>query len=91
MPELRSDALRRIVSHELARGNTIRARETAWSRMDLVVRFDQPIDAQFAAAEAAAAPSVRLFETHDPHYGGELGAVDGRESVTGPAQSMRGA
>lgn len=54
--------------------------------MDLVVRFEHPLDAAFAASEAARDPAARLFETKDPHYGGELGVVCGRESAVGPAE-----
>lgn len=87
MPELHSDLLREIRQHELDRGNSVRAEETAWSAMDLVVRFAQPIDAAFAA-RLAAGGTAHLFETRDPHYGGELGVVSGRESIVGPRRDI---
>lgn len=83
MPELHSDVLRKIRQHELRRGNEIRAEETAWSAMDLVVRFKRPLDSSFAS-RLAADGAARIFETKDPHYGGERGIIAGRESVVGP-------
>lgn len=85
MRSLRSATLRDVLAHELERGNTVQDEETAWSRMDLVVRMKDPIDEAYAAQAASQVPDARVYHTSDPHYGTETGVRDGREAVTARA------
>lgn len=83
---LRSVPLARIFAHELMRGNKAEAFETAWSRMDLVVRMCEPLDEAAVEAAACETPALHVFRTADPHYGpAEFGVRDDKEAIVARA------
>lgn len=87
---LRSAPLAAILAHELQRGNSVAQEETAWSRMDLVVRMEKPLDEVFAQGAAEQNSALRTFRTNDPHYGSdEFGVRDGAEAIVAAASDQR--
>ncbi len=84
MNKFKNVHLNKLLNSELARGNEILAEETAWSKMDLVVRLKLPMD--ISSAEAVAGESegtLRTFSHSDPHDGSEYGVICERESIVG--------
>lgn len=82
---LTEPVLCRILAHEEERGNFAAERQTGWSKMDLVVVMEKPLDHNYVE-RAARNTEARIFSFHDPHYGNaQYGIAAGRESVVGPA------
>ena len=74
--------LNELLREELTRGNAIDAEETGWSKMDLVVRLQKPINSgRVEEILAQAGGKVRSFYYQNPRTGEEFGVVSCRESL----------
>lgn len=81
--------LQTIFDAELERGNSICHVDRGWEKMDLVIRFREPLDLEKLAGpqEKNFLPGdLKIFETTDPHYENERSVISpsARQSLSGP-------
>jgi hypothetical protein len=77
--------LQELLQHEISMGNSIKALETGWSKLSLVVRMTNPLDMEYVKIAAQNDPDLEVWESRDIKNPVEAGILckSAKQSLSG--------